>query len=194
MGELAELHTQKPVPELFDVSIDLPENIVRVVEKCLAKDPAKRYADGDQLLEDLRDVLAHLRDVDTLVSDALDILDVSWSGRDGRYEVTVPTQAGRSQRVFVESASGGPITDRLVKIYSVCAPLHEGYYRRALELNADMPHGSIAIQDIDGRPYFIMIDTYPRSTCDPEELRRSVLTIARWSDDIEKVLTGGDSH
>jgi serine/threonine-protein kinase len=43
-------------------------------------------------------------------------------------------------------------------------------------------------------PYFVMIDAYPRSTVDPEEVRRSVLEIASHADAIERALTGRDRN
>ena len=68
------------------------------------------------------------------------------------------------------------------------------YFRRALELNAGIPHGSLAIQNLGGQPHFVMLDTYPRASCDSHEIRRSVLAIARWADQVEKALTGADRH
>ena len=44
----------------------------------------------------------------------------------------------------------------------------------------------------DGIPYFVVIDTYPRATCDSEEIRRSVLEIVWLADEVERLLTGHD--
>jgi serine/threonine-protein kinase len=63
-----------------------------------------------------------------------------------------------------------------------------------LELNAVMPHGAIAIEPVDGQPHFVMAHAYPRATCDPDEIRRSVLAIARHADEVERLLTSEDRH
>jgi serine/threonine-protein kinase len=41
---------------------------------------------------------------------------------------------------------------------------------------------------------FVMVDTYPRATVNPEEIRKSVLEVAYRADAVEKLLTGVDSH
>ncbi len=132
--------------------------------------------------------------MDQMISEVLDGLQFEWEGEMGHFSVEVTLPEGRSQRVFIDVSSSRPRLGKLVRIYSICAPLNEGYFRRALELNADMPHGAIAIQDLDGKPHYVMIDTYPQATCDPEEIRRGVLALARWSDDVERVLTEGDEY
>ena len=55
-------------------------------------------------------------------------------------------------------------------------------------------HGSLAIRDIDGKPMFVVINAYPRSTVAPEEIRRSVVDIAAQADEVERQLTGMDQH
>ena len=86
----------------------------------------------------------------------------------------------------------GPAAERLLLIYSTCSHVEPAYYEHALRLNSEMPHGSVAIRNIDGVPKFVVIDTYPRSTVDAEEIRRSVHEVACRADAIEKLLTGLD--
>jgi hypothetical protein len=57
-----------------------------------------------------------------------------------------------------------------------------------------MSHGGLAIREIEGSPQFVMIDTYPRTTVDAEEIRRSVLELASQADAVEKLLTGIDRY
>lgn len=92
------------------------------------------------------------------------------------------------------SPTAPPWAHRLIRIYSVCARADASYFQRALELNASIPHGSLAIDDIEGQPHFVMLNTYPRATCDPIEIRHSVEGIAKWADEIEHALTGLDQH
>jgi serine/threonine-protein kinase len=57
-----------------------------------------------------------------------------------------------------------------------------------------MPHGALAIQDIDGEPHFVMLNSYLQATCEAEDIRRSVQEIARWADNMEQNLTGRDDR
>ena len=79
-------------------------------------------------------------------------------------------------------------------IYSICCPAQPEYFEQALRLNNEIPHGSVALREIDGETKFVVLDTYPRSTVDAEEIRRSVLEVARRADDVEHRLTGLDRH
>jgi hypothetical protein len=68
------------------------------------------------------------------------------------------------------------------------------YFETALRLNSEILHGALAIRQIAGESLFVVLDNYPRSTIDPEEIRRSVLEVAHRADAIEKLLTGGDAN
>ncbi len=200
LPELAGRHQHRPLPEDGPTERPIPDEILGVVRRCLAKSLDERYADAVELLEALRALHGNLRSLASLLRDALhepgprSDASIRWSGRGRRYSVNVQLPSGRSQRVEVESTESGRLADRLLRIFSVCAPLEESYLRRALELNADVPHGSIAIQDIKGVPHFVMVNSYPRESCDAVEIRKSVLEIARWADHVEKVLTGADRN
>ncbi len=77
-------------------------------------------------------------------------------------------------------------------IYSTCCEATEDFYEEALRLNAVVKHGGLAIRDLNGVPYFVMVDTFPRATVSGEEIRRSVLEIGANADSIERQLTGKD--
>jgi serine/threonine-protein kinase len=194
VNELMRLHAEAPVPDMSQAQPDVPPNAVTVVNRCLAKDPSDRYADAAELYADLKAVYGGLRSMHCLMGEALAGTGIKWQEHGCRYEARVEFPNGRSQTVFVESCSRGPITDQLVKLYSICGPALDCFYRRALELNAVMPHGAIAIEPVDGQPHFVMAHAYPRATCDPEEIRRSLLAIARHADEVEHLLTGEDRY
>ncbi|MHC4878766.1 MAG: type III secretion system chaperone family protein [Planctomycetota bacterium] len=78
--------------------------------------------------------------------------------------------------------------------YSVCCHAEPEYYEQALRLNSAMLHGSLALREIDGQPHFVIVDTYPRATVDPDEIRRTVLEVAHHADKVEHQLTGLDRH
>ncbi len=194
LKSLAKKHRDEPVPDGRKAQPDIPDEALQVVKRCLAKRIEDRYPDGRALRESLRALFGNLRDLSSLVHEASEGTGFEWQGRASRFETTVPLGNGRKQRVVVETNRSRALADHVVKIYSVCAPLDESYALRALELNAEIPHGSIAVQEIFGVPHFVMIDTYPRATCDVEEVRRSVLAIARWADYVERTLTGQDHN
>jgi tRNA A-37 threonylcarbamoyl transferase component Bud32 len=189
---VAHKHAEEAIPELERPEV--PPEVLDVLRHSLAKRPAQRYPDGAAFYEELRAVYGNVRSTESLVREALDGLDLEWEGDGERFVATVPLHDGRHQRVIIEATRGPRLAERLVKIYSVCAPRCEEYYRRALELNAEMPHGAIALENIHGRPHFVMANTYPRATCDPEEIRRSVLAIAQHADEVEQMLTGEDQN
>jgi serine/threonine-protein kinase len=191
---LARRHATEPVADIRHFRPDVPERAAVVIARCLAKRPDERYPSATQLHQDLKAVYGGMRNLEGLVAEALENTGTRWTGSGDRFVVQVALPGGRSQNVSIESCRGGVVSDDVVKIYSICGPASEAYYRRALELNAVIPHGSIAIETIEGRPQFVMGNTYPRATCDPEEIHKSVLAIAAHADEIEKQLTGRDSH
>ena len=192
--EIGRQHAELPLPNVNELRPNVPEAILHVLQQCVEKRPEDRYQDATALDEDLRSVFGSIRTTESLVSEALKGLDVRYSGSGDRFTISVRLAGGREQQVFVESARGRRLSENLIRIYSVCAIIREDYFRTALELNSELSHGAIAIEPIDGKPHFVMQDTYPRSTCDPEEIRRSVLEIARHADAVEAVLTGTDRH
>lgn len=191
---LAAKHAAAPIPDARVQCPDLPDGAVDLLNRCMAKNSADRLPDGEALLEELQVVSRRLRDVRSLVAEAMAQMDASWEADGDRIAINVRLPNARSQRVYVEETDSGPWSEQLLKIYSLCCPVDETYYRRALELNANICHGSLAIEDLDGQPFFVMGNSYPRSTCDPEEIQRSVRDIAIWADKVEHALTGQDRH
>jgi len=191
---LAEKHAAEPVPDPRVHCPDLPDGAIDLLNRCMAKRAKDRPADGEALYEELRVVSRRLRDIKSLVAEAVGEMDASCQVERDRIVITVPLSKGRSQRVYVEETTSGPWSEELVKIYSLCCRVDESYFRRALELNANVSHGSLAIEELEGEPFFVMVNSYPRATCDPEEIRHSVRDIANWADEVEYALTGEDRH
>jgi serine/threonine-protein kinase len=194
LTDLAIRHAMDPVPDIRAVRPDVPNDAVAVINRCMAKDPTDRYAHGGELHEELGAVYGGLRSLASLLDEALAQTSIRVEGRGERFTAHVPLASGRSQTVIVESCAAEAFAERVVKIFSICGPASEAYFRHALELNAKIPHGAIAIETINGKPHFVMGNSYPRATCDPEEIRRSVITIANHADDVERLLTAGDRY
>ncbi|MBC8872523.1 MAG: protein kinase [Planctomycetes bacterium] len=191
---LAAKHAAAPIPDPRVQCPELPEGVVDLVNRCMAKNPADRPADGQELQEELQVISRRLRDVKSLVVEAVSEMDASWESDGDRVTIDVRLPNERSQRVYVEETDCCPWSEQLLKIYSRCCPVDESYYRRALELNANICHGSLSIEKLEGQPFFVMGNTYPRSTCDPEEIRHSVQDVANWADRVELALTGQDQN
>jgi serine/threonine-protein kinase len=192
--DLAIKHAMDPIPEVQRIRPEVSDEAASVVRRCLAKDPRDRFADAAEMHTELKAVYGAQRSLESLMREAFAGLDIEWHGADEHFVVRVSLAGGRSQTVYVQTSPGMALAQRVVKIFSVCAPAVEGYYRRALEINAVIPHGSIALECIDGRPHFVMGNTYPRATCDPQEIRDSLLTIAQHADGVERCLTAEDKN
>lgn len=171
----------------------IPLDIAECVSLMLHREPESRPQDGHAASQLLQAVLGNVRDLDDLIYDAFDGLpNIRWE-RDGndRFRVFLSLSGGRTQMVYLENSqhSAG---DRLLMIYSLCCEATPAFYEDALRLNAVVHHGGISIRDIDGTPFFVMVDTYPRGTVSGEEIRRSVIELGSRADNLEENLTGMD--
>ena len=194
LEELVRAHREDPVPSLEELgSIAGPAR--EILEICLAKDPDARWPDAAALTREFGSLLRRLRSLESLVAEAVTDLDVDRRlGGDGTIELVARLTGGRTQRVYVEERESELTGEALVHIFSPCAPVDDEFLRRALELNAQVQHGALAIEELDGASYFVMRNAYPRATCDPDEIRSSVLAIARAADGVERALLDEDRH
>ena len=194
LAELRRRVRDERVPNVRDLAPDVTLEMAECVSLMLAKSPANRPDDGTEAAQLLRAVAGQVRDLDSLLREGLgEEKGTSWSRHGNRYHVTITLPDGRRQSLVVEPSDHRG-TERLLLIYSVCCPATPEFYEEALRINSDVPHGGLAIRDVDGTPHFVMVDTYPRATVDPEEIRRSILEIAVRADDVERELTGEDRN
>ena len=183
-----------PIPSIRKKCPDVSLEFAECISLLLAKHEANRPGDGIEASQLLQAVLGEMRDLESLLLEALgDLPDVRWHKVDQRYAVDVTLPDGRQQKLVVESANDTH-HGKLLLIYSLCCPADKNYYETALRLNSEIPHGGVAIRNFDGRPMFIVVDTYPRGTVDGEEIRRSVLEVAYRADMVEKSLTECDTY
>jgi eukaryotic-like serine/threonine-protein kinase len=191
---LAQAHADQPFPDPRSFRKDFSDEAVAIIARCLAKKPEDRFEDSSELLSELQRLFNGMRDFPSLVNKALAGMSAELTSNAGRIIATVRLAEGRSQRVHIDVCPAQLGESRLIRISSICAPVDEAYFRRALEFNATMPHGALAIQNIDGEPHFVMLNSYLQATCEAEDIRRSVQEIARWSDNMEQILTGRDDR
>ncbi len=129
-----------------------------------------------------------------VVQQVSEILSVEPTGDDPNYvfEFTLPNS--RRQRVFLTGGQVDNEGDELVLIYSPCAPARAKYYEQALRLNAKLPAGAVGIHDLEGSPYFVLIDMLLGAALDPRQLSKTIREIASRADQLEERLTQDDRH
>ena len=183
-----------PFPSLREFCPEASLEIAECVSRLTAKAPQNRPRDAIEASQLLLAVLGQLRDLDSLLNDAFqDEPCVTWERDQKRCRLQVRLPDGRCQTVFIETSPHNT-SERLLQIFTRCGPADSSHYEQALRLNSDVSHGGIGIRDLDGESWFVMVDTYPRATVDPEEIRKSVLDIASHADALEDRLTGRDHH
>jgi serine/threonine-protein kinase len=195
LTELRSAIVMQPAPSLRELAPGLSLEMAECLSLMMSKAPANRPRDGIEAAQLLRAVMGQSRDLESLLHEAFNgASDVVWKReKEGRYSINLNLPDGRHQKLYLEPSSHRS-TDRLLLIYSTCCEADPGYFQDALRINAELLHGAIAIREIDGKDYFVMVDTYPRATVDPEEIRRSVLEVGFQADEVEKRLTGIDRH
>lgn len=183
-----------PWPNIRELRPDLPLELAESLAQMMEKSPRNRPQNGVEASMLLQAILGQARDLESLMHEAFaHEPNVHWKRCDEDFQVRVTMPDGRSQLVHL-SVSDHSIEERLLQIYSLCCPVSECFFEQALRLNSIMPHGSIAIRNVEGSDYFVTLSNYPLGTADPEEIRRSVLELATRADSIECRLTGEDRH
>lgn len=195
LNELMGRVATEPVPNIRDERPEVSLEIAECVGLLLDRSLKNRPRDAIEASQWLHAMLGESRDIESLLIEAFhDDSHISWTRTDKRYRVSVALPGNRQQTLFVEPSEHAVATERLLLIYSTCCKAQPEYFEEALRLNSQIPHGSLAIREIDGESQFVAIDTYPRATVDPEEIRRSILEVATQADAVEKLLTGLDRH
>ncbi len=129
-----------------------------------------------------------------LVNAAIENSDVQAEHRGKGAILTVPIEGGRQQRVTVSFAATDRDGEPLVVVYTECGPAEEKNYEWALRQNLRMAFGAVGIRNREDEPTFVMVNTHLRSTVTPEDLRRTVLLLARKGDRLEAALTESDER
>ena len=196
LDELSAAIRTCDLPSVRRVRADVPLEVAECLAILTDRSEANRPVDGVAAAQMIEALLGHVRDLETLIRDAMrDEPCVDWrrvtDKRGSRYELDVHLPGGRRQRVYLEE-SDGPYSERNVSMDSICGPADAKHFEYALRLNARVAHGGLAIKSHDGIDCFVMVDTYPRGTLDAEEVRRTVWELAVYADQMEQDLTGVD--
>jgi serine/threonine-protein kinase len=192
LARLIRLHRSAPVPNVQHVAPQVPDELSAILSRLLAKQPEDRPASAEELADELRGVQGQLRDTAELVNESLEGLGgfVQQGGKD-QFRVVLPVPGNRLQEVYVEVIEGRK-HERLLSVFSVCAPADPRHYGFALMLNAELTYGGLSIREVNGQPMFVMTRVYPRGHVSPADIRAAVIEIARRGDWVEQQLTRDD--
>jgi serine/threonine-protein kinase len=187
ISHLVHLHRHEPVPEIRRVAPQVPEVVSKILGRSLAKQPKDRYESADELADDLKAAVLHLRDTEGLVRESVEGLSCFVQGGRDHFCILFQLPSERLQEVYLE-VTRSPQGDRLLSIFSVCGPADPRHFEYALKLNAKLTYGSLSIRNVNGQPMFVMTRTYPRDHVNAAEIRAALLEIARRGDRVEEQL------
>jgi serine/threonine protein kinase len=194
LTKLAAFGRTEEIPNVREIRSELSPAIAECVELLTASSLSQRPANAVAAAKLLHAVMGSERDIESMLIEAFgNDTTITWDRSGDRYRLTRHLPGNRRQIVFVETTEHATL-ERILLIYSTCCDATPNFYERALRQNWIVMHGSLAIRDIDGKPMFVVINAYPRSTVAPEEIRRSVFDIAALADGVEHQLTGMDRN
>jgi serine/threonine-protein kinase len=192
LAELQQAVSQDKLPNVRELFADIPLEMAECVAALLERSPGNRPQSGVEAAQYLNAICGQARDIESLLLEAFEGLGtVTWIRSEQRYRLNLQLSGGRRQVLFVEP-SDHAVAERLLLISSVSCRAEPAFYENALRLNSEILHGALALREVDGELYFVVVDTYPRATVDAEEIRRSVLEVAQRADAVERLLTGRD--
>jgi serine/threonine-protein kinase len=193
ISQLIQVQQTQPVPDVRSFASGVPDVLVDILERCLAKSPSDRFTTADELAESFEIAIHRLRDTESLVRESTRGLDCFIQGAGDTFRVILPLAGDRLQEVIIESTEGKN-NERYLTVFSICGPADEANFAYALRLNAKLTFGSISMHNVLGSPMFVMSRTFPRDTVHPEDVRSALLEIARRADHVEKQLTHLDQY
>jgi eukaryotic-like serine/threonine-protein kinase len=191
ISHLIKRHRSDPVPDVRAVTAGLPEALQDIIERCMAKRPAGRFDSAAELAEAIEGVIHQLRDTETLIRESVEGINCFVQGARDRFRIVFHLPTERLQEVYVEG-NIGPGGERVISVFSVCAPADPRYFEFALRLNDRLSYGSLSIRNVNGEPMFVMTRTFPRDHVCATDIRAALLEIARRSDVVEQQLTNAD--
>lgn len=108
------------------------------------------------------------------------------------FVLRVPVGNGRHQKVRLNYGSTDEDGSPIIQLFTIIGPAHEKYYRWALKLNPSFSYGAIGLVKIDGKEFLAIIDTVLEESYDEKVLEKSLWTLARMGDALERKLIHKD--
>ncbi|MDP6629789.1 MAG: hypothetical protein QGH42_02365 [Kiritimatiellia bacterium] len=156
---------------------------IKAWRQWLLEDPELRATATDGILSD-----------ESLLAAAIEGLPVTVTGEGQQLALTVSLPDDRSQQVWVDFSKQDDDEQNIVQLCTPCGDADTVRYEWALKLNMAIKYGAIALAELDGAQCFAMVDSYLRATCDPEDLAKSLMSLAEQGDAIEKALAHEDRY
>jgi eukaryotic-like serine/threonine-protein kinase len=193
MSELQKKLLFDESPRVDIVAPETPPAIATLVSSMISKDPTDRPAINHELLEELDRLLSELVSTEEIVAEAMEDTPVVWQHLGGdRFSFLVPLIEGRRQTILADVVPSAAADQPVMAFWTPCAPAKPEHYAYVLRLNARLPFGAVSIREYKGTPHFVVSSNHPRPTLDPEEIRSTVMEMAKWADFVEQRLTGED--
>ncbi len=111
---------------------------------------------------------------------------------DSGFELLVPLPCDRQQKVYITLERRDADGENIFQVFTVCAEADPKLFEFALKMNNDIDYGAIAIKELYGKDYLVILDTQLVRTTQPVEIEKSLLTLAEVGDDLERIITGKD--
>lgn len=111
-----------------------------------------------------------------------------------RWQVTVPIDSLRKQRVTVEFGQADEKGHAMLTLWSVCGPAGEQNALTLLRYNTKLLHGAFAVRSLEGGEALVIQANLMVDTLAPLEITRTLSAIAWQADKVEQQLLGGDQH
>lgn len=111
---------------------------------------------------------------------------------DEGYELVIPQPGRRRQKVYITTDRRDSDGEDIYQIFTVCTEAAPNLFEFALRANMEMDYGAMAIKDIFGQDFLVIVDTQLVRTAQAAEIEKSALALAELGDDIEQILTGED--
>ncbi len=128
-----------------------------------------------------------------------EIVQLLTQGESARYKATrsgfllrIDVGGGRRQRVRLAFDSVDEDDSPIIQIFSVIGPARAKHHEWALKLNPSFSYGAIGIVKIDGKDALAVFDTFLEENVDVKALKKSVWTLAKRADALEKKLIRKD--
>lgn len=113
---------------------------------------------------------------------------------DEGFELTVPQPGDRKQKVYITTDRRDSDGEDIYQIFTICTESDARLFEFALRANLEIDYGALAIKEIFGTDYLVLVNTQLVKSAQAVELEKSVLTLAEIGDDIEQIVTGKDIH
>ena len=189
LGKLGDRRALEPLREQLDdpVLSDAARDAIRAIKAAAGADaPERPPARAPSAASSEDEIVAAI----VRAAPAGITMDAAGSGTTRALRVHLPD--GRKQDVRLDLNASDTDGERLLVVYTVCAPVPPDHLEAALRLNAKLRFAALAIADIEGEPHFVMVASHRYAGLDIESVRRSVLELARRGDALEKALTASD--